>query len=202
MTKLTRAQIQKTLQPGDVILVHYLSKNLVSAGIQFASGGLASHALCCLGGMEVVEADLGGVMHSFVDTYMTGKTRLTVKRMRPVLDHREAAGACVYWRACVSQPYDTFMILHVAAATPIRRLVLPVCPPLGRFLLRALGRISWASHTLSTCAELYARGIKVARQKFLRGYDLEDITPEVLLRDAASLETVVVWEAPVFVGGK
>ncbi len=200
--KLTRAQVVATLRPGDVVLVHYLKLNLVSAGIQFASGGLASHALCCLGGLEIIEADIGGVMHTLIDTYLQGQCRLTIKRPRPPMDHRQAAAACTYWRACISQDYDIGMIVHVAATFPIRRMILPVCPPLGRFLLRVLGRVSFARHDLSTCAELYARGLRAALPKFLRTYDPEDITPEVLLRDAAGLETVVVWEGATMARGK
>lgn len=195
--KLTRAQIAATIRPGDVILVHYLHGGFVAAGIQFASGGTASHALCCLGGMEIVEADIGGIMHTYLDNYLTGKCRLTIKRLRPPLDHREMAAACTYWRGCISNPYDLAMIAHVAAAFPIRHLVLPLVPPFGRLLLRILGHLSFASHTLSTCAELGARGIRLPRPKFLRAYAAEDITPEVLLRDVTGLETVVVWDAPV-----
>ncbi len=200
MNKVTRGQIQKLVQPGDVILVHYLQSNVVSAGIQFVSGGDVSHALCCLGGMEIIEADIGGVMHTYLDNYLKGKTRLTIKRLRPALDHREAAAVCTYWRSCISNPYDMLMILHVAIVAPIRRFLLPICPPLGRLLLRALGRFTLASHTLSTCAELFARGIKVPRQKFMREYDLEEVSPAVLLRAAVGLEIVAVLEAPVLTG--
>ncbi len=199
--KITRAQIEKLFQPGDIVVVHYLKENFVSAGIQFASRGRATHALCSLGGMEIVEALIGGVSHSYLDNYLKGQCRLTVKRMKPPLDHREAAGVSLYWRSCISQPYDLGMIAHVAACAPVRWLVLPVFPPLGRFLLRALGRLSWASHTLSTCAELGARGLRVVRPKFLKNYDPEDITPEVLLRDVASLETVAVLEGAVLAKG-
>lgn len=202
MTKITRAQVEKLFQPGDLVVVHYLKENLVSAGIQFASRGTASHILCCLGGMEIVEALIGGVSHSYLDNYLKGNCRLTIKRMRPPLDHREVAGVCLYWRSCVSNPYDVGMIAHVAAEFPVRWIVMPICPPLGRFLLRALGRLSWASHTLSTCAELGARGIRVARKKFLKTYDPEDITPEVLLRDVASLETIAVLEGAVLAPDK
>lgn len=200
--RLLRSQVEAALRPGDVILVHYLKGGIVAAGIQFASGGLASHALCCLGGLEVVEADIGGVMHTFADNYMTGKCRLTVKRLRPALSAAEAADVCAFWRSRVSDPYDLGMIVHVAATVPIRKFVLPLCPPLGRFLLRTLGRFTVADHRLSTCAELAARGLRAARPRFLKAYDQEDITPEVLLRDASSLETVVVWEAPVLANPK
>ncbi len=192
---LTKAQIAKTLKPGDVILVHYLKKNMVSVGIQFASGGTASHALCCIGGLEIVEADLGGIMHTYLDNYLTGKCRLTVKRLRPILTEQETKEVVAFWKTRISDPYDIGMIVHVAATTPIRRLILPIFPPLGRFLLRTMGRFSVASHTLSTCAELCARGLRAARPKFLAEYDQEDITPEVLLRNVRSFETVVVWEA-------
>lgn len=198
--KLTRAQIAATLRPGDVVLVHYLKGGFVAAGIQFVSGGSASHALCCLGDLEVVEADLGGVMHTYVDNYMTGKCRLTVKRLRAAPDAAEVSKIVKFWRSKISDPYDIGMIFHVAAGFPIRRLLLPLCPPLGRLLLRLMGRFSFASHTLSTCAELAARGLREARPRFLHGYDQEDITPEVLLRDAASLETIVVWDAPLLAG--
>lgn len=197
MNKITRSQIAKLFQPGDLVIVHYIHGGVVAAGIQFFSGGKASHVLCCLGGMEIVEADIGGVMHTLLDNYLTGKCRLTIKRCRPGLDHREVSGALMYWRSCISQPYDLAMIAHVFAAWPARKIVMPICPPLGRLLLRALGRMSFASHTLSTCAELGARGLRIPRSKFLKGYDAEDITPEVLLRDAAGLETIAVLEAPV-----
>lgn len=195
--RLTRSHIEKTIKPGDIILVHYIKESVISAGIQFASGGTASHALCCLGGMELVEADIGGVMHTMIDNYLTGKCRLTIKRIRKPLFSHEAAQVCAYWRECISNSYDMGMILHVALVAPIRRLVLPVFPPLGRFLMRLIGRIPLASHTLSTCAELGARGLREARPKFLRAYNPEDVTPEVLLRDATGLETVAVWDAPL-----
>lgn len=196
-TRLTRKQIEETLKPGDVILVHYVKKGVVSAGIQFASGGLASHALCCLGGMEIIEADIGGVMHTLLDNYLTGKCRLTVKRLRPALYSHEAAQACAFWRSKISDPYDLGMIVHSAVVFPIRRFLLPVCPPLARLLLQLCGRFTVASHDLSTCAELYARGLRQPRPKFLAAYDQEDITPEVLLRNARSLTTVAVWDEPM-----
>lgn len=197
--RLTRAQIADIIRPGDGILVHYLEPNIISVGIQFASKGTASHALCCLGGMEIVEADIGGVMHTYLDNYLTGKCRLTIKRLRPELDHGDAARACDYWRSCISQPYDMGMIAHTILVTPVRRWIQPICHPLGRFLLRAIGILPLASHRLSTCGELIARGWRTVRPKFLRGYDAEDILPEVLLRDAAGLEIVAVWDAPVLI---
>lgn len=200
--RLTLEQIRKTVQPGDIVVVHYLHGGVVAAGIQFASKGTASHALCCLGGNEVVEALIGGVAHSYLDNYLRGECRLTIKRLRPNLEHGEAAKVCDYWRSCISHPYDLGMILHVALVTPIKRVVLPIFPPLGRLLLRAVGHLPFASTTLSTCAELGARGLRLARPKFLRAYAPEDITPEVLLRDATGLDTVVVWDAPVIVGAK
>lgn len=195
--RLTRAQISDTIRAGDVIVVHYLKANVVSAGIQFASGGTASHALCCLGGMEIVEADIGGVMHTYLDNYLTGKCRLTIKRMRPELNYADAARACDYWRSCISQPYDMGMILHTALVSPIRRFVIPILPVCGRLLLRGIGLLPLASHRLSTCAEIWARGMRLPRPKLLRTYDFEDITPEVLLRDAAGLETVAVWDGAI-----
>lgn len=192
--KLTRTQIAATVKPGDLIVVHYLHPGFVGAGIQFASGGTASHALCCLGGMEIVEADIGGVMHTYLDNYLTGKCRLTIKRLRPELSHYEAGDVCTYWRSCISNTYDLGMIVHAALVSPVRRLLAPRLPRLARVLLRLIGRIPLASHTLSTCAELGARGERRARPRFLKLYAPEDITPEVLLRDAAGLETVAVWD--------
>lgn len=201
-TKLTREQIEQTVKAGDIILVHYLKGGVVAAGIQFASGGKASHALCCLGGMEIIEADIGGVMHTFLDNYLTGKCRLTVKRITPSLNPAELAETLGFWRSKVSDPYDYGMIAHVAATWPVRHLILPVCPPLGRLILRGLSRISVASTKLSTCAELCARGLRAGRAKFLSEWSQEDITPEVLLRNARSLQTIAVWDAPVLVASQ
>lgn len=200
--RITRAQILDIIKPGDVILVHYMQASLVSVGIQFASGGQASHALCCLGGMEIIEADIGGVMHTYLDNYLTGKTRLTIKRLRPELTEAEAHKVCDYWRSCISQPYDFGMILHAAIVSPIRRLIMPICPPLGRLILRLLSKVTLANHKLSTCAELAARGLRTTRSKFLRSYDAEEITPVVLLHDATGLETVRVLDEAVLVGAR
>lgn len=199
---LTRDQILELIQPGDVILVHYMQAGLVSAGIQFASGGTVSHALCCLGGMEIVEADIGGVMHTYLDNYLTGKCRLTIKRMRPELTQPEMHKVCEYWRSCISQPYDFGMIVHAAIVSPIRRLLMPLCPPLGRFVLKALAKITFADHKLSTCAELGARGLRLVRPKFMRSYDADEITPAALLNDATTLEAVRVLDQPVLVVGR
>lgn len=198
--RLTPAQIKETVHPGDLIIVQYLDPNVVAVGIQLATGGRASHVLCCLGGLEIVEADIGGVMHTYLDNYLKGKCRLTVKRLYPELSHYEAAKVCDYWRGCISQPYDIGMILHVALASPVRRLILPIIPPLGRLLLRIISWLPIASNKLSTCAELGAIGLRQSRPKFLRNYDSNDITPEALLRDATSLRSVVVWDSPVIVG--
>lgn len=197
--KLTRTQILATIKPGDLIVVHYTHPGFVGAGIQFASGGNASHALCCLGGMEIVEADIGGVMHTYLDNYLTGKCRLTIKRLRPALSHYEAADVCAYWRGCISNTYDVGMIVHAALVAPVRRFVSPRLPRVARLLLRVIGMIPLASATLSTCAELGARGERKARPRFLKLYAAEDITPEVLLRDAAGLETVAVWDEATLV---
>lgn len=199
--KLTRAQINAAIRPGDVILVHYLKGGMVAAGIQFASGGTASHALCCLGGMHVVEADIGGVMHTFLDNYLTGKCRLTVKRIEPELLPHEAAKVCDYWRSCISNKYDLGMILHVALVFPVRRFLLPVLPRMAKIMLWLIGCLPLASTKISTCAELGARGLRKERPRFLRSHDDDEITPEVLLRDARGFRTVVVWDEPVLAGG-
>lgn len=191
--KLTRAQILATIKPGDLIVVHYIHPGIVGAGIQWASGGKASHALCCLGGMEIVEADIGGVMHTYLDNYMTGKCCLTIKRLRPNLSAYEASLACAYWRSRISYDYDLGMIVHSALVAPVRRFLAPRLPRMSHFLLRLIGLIPLASATLSTCAELGARGARKPRPSFLRHYAPDDITPEVLLRDATGLETVAVW---------
>lgn len=195
MTQLTRAQIEAAVRPGDVILVHYVKKNVVAAGIQFFEEGKASHALCCLGGMDVVEADLGGIMRTSLDSYLRGHCRLTVKRLRPEPTDREVVAMRAYWLSRVGDPYDVAMILGMVPILVIRKLLHPLSPAFARWAARQLPNLM-GSLTLNTCAELWVRGVRMAKRVLLTAYKPDNCTPETILRDP-HLEIVQVWDSPV-----
>ena len=75
---------------------------------------------------------------------------------------------------------------------------LPRFPRLARFLLRVISRVM--GHQAPDCSALWVMGIRKARPAFLRSYeDAEDVTPEIILRDATKLMHVIHWDRPVLV---
>lgn len=199
MTKLTRAQVDGLIKPGDVILVHYLKKDIVAVGIQFFSEGQASHAICSLGGLDAVEADAGGVMHSNLDTYLRGHCRLTIKRLHPAPTQDELKAMKSYWLARVGDPYDFGMILGMVPIFIARRFLHHFSASLARAVVRNWPNL-FGKHNLNTCAELWVRGVRASKRRVLDQYDPENVAPEILMRDA-KLEMVAVYEAPILVQG-
>lgn len=185
--------IQRQARPGDTVLVHYLRADIVSAGIQWWTHGAASHELCCLGGEEIIEADIGGVMHTYLDSYIRGQVRLTLKRPIERLRPAEAGAASYFWATQVARPYGWGSIGQAFLAVPTRRLILPRAPALGRALLRAE---AWAfRHARPDCSALWLAGLRTKRPNFFSGYATDEVTPETVLRDQKWTETIAVWEA-------
>ncbi len=196
MTRITRAQIDETLQAGDLIIVHYLHGGVVAAGIQWWTHGHASHVLNSLGGNSIVEEDIGGASHGYLDTYLYGQCRLTIKRILPHLSPVEKNRVVSYWLGLVGQPYGWRSVVASFFAVPIRRYLLPRFPGPARFALRVVSRV--VGHGQPDCSASWVMGVRRPRPRLLAGYDAEDVTPETLLRDAKLLP-VAVWDAPVLV---
>lgn len=200
MNKITRAQVHATVHPCDGAAVVYNHGGVVAAGIQFWTGK-ASHFLCLKGGTRVTEEDIGGCMATDLDTYMKGTCSLTILRVMPPLSIHEERLVLDFWESEVATPYGIGSVVRAFLATPVRRYVLPRFPGFGRFALRVLSRVM--GHQAPDCSALWVMGIRKARPAFLRGYDAEEVTPEVILRDAAKLMHVIHWDRPVLsVGGR
>ncbi len=194
--KITTEQLHDTLEAGDVIIIHYLRGDIVSAGIQWWTHGKASHTINSLGADSVVEEDIGGASHTYLDTYMRGQCRLTIKRILPHLRPAEKATMVSYWLNLVGKPYGWKAIIASLFSVPLRRAILPRCPDAARAALRFLSRA--LGHGEPDCSASWVRAARLVRPRILSGYDPDDVTPETLLRDG-HLYTVAVWDAPILV---
>lgn len=198
--KLTHAQVNEYFKHGYVVFVEYLREDLAQRGIQYAQGGRGPvHVLCCLGGRSIVEEDLGGCMLTDLATYLRGQCTLTVKKPRL---HRTRAQEEVvehYWVGQVGTGYDVGMIVGMVPILFARRVLGLFSKAAAKWALRHLGNLL-ASHTSSTCAELYARGQRKVQPDFLKGFPDGNIFPWLLNRDAKDLELVIHLEKPVLLG--
>lgn len=190
--RLTKSQVRDKVRMGDTIIVHYNHGGVVAAGIQWYTKGDASHELCCLGGFDIIEADIGGVMHTNLDTYLRGTCRLTLRRPRPGLLNHERAAMREYWVSQVAKPYGFGAIAQSLIAVPVRGYLLPRFPRLARAVLTALAFVF--RNARPDCSALYAEGWRRARKGVLPGYDSEEVTPELLLRTQSGIETISVWD--------
>lgn len=197
MTTISRADIDVLIRPGDVIAVEYLKKDAVADLIGFGEEDSATHALCCLGGVDIVEACITGVTESNLRNYLRGNCRLTVRSASPAPNYEQAEKAVKFWLDRVNDPYDLKMIIGCIPILAAKHV-------LGFFSKRAAG---WAirkmpnllaSSNLSTCAELAAKGLYEFNATVFIGYHLDNITPGILRTDE-SLTTKTVLDAVTLV---
>ena len=195
--KLTRAQIEAVLRAGDGIAVEYIHGGIVAAGIQFFEEGRASHFLCSAGRLDTIEEDIGGCMATRLDTYLKGKCSLTVVRIDPPLSPEEVGEVLRFWNDEVSNSYGFGSVLRGGFAEVIRHWVLPVAPPLARFMLRVFARI--VGHQPPDCSALWVMGHRKMRPGIFRGWDSEEVTPAEAIRPRPNVKHVVRWDRPILV---
>lgn len=196
MIQITQAEINSLCLPGDVVAVEYLRTDLVATGISLAEGGKATHALCCLGGLDVVEAAITGVQEVNMRNYLRGNCKLTIRSAKPFPKPEEAALATKFWVDRVNDPYDLKMIAGEGFLLVADRLIGLFSERASAWVLRKVPNIL-ASKTLSTCAELCARGLWQFSPGVL-AYPPGNITPEILRTDD-SLVTKTILDGAVLV---
>lgn len=194
---ITRSEIVALCRQGDVIAVEYLKHDLTSNAISLFEGGSATHALCCLGGLDIVEASITGVIESNLHNYLRGNCRLTIRCADPVPTPMEAKRAADFWLARVNDPYDWGMIFGSVPVLLSHRLLSLFSQKLGAWALQHVPNILGSSN-LSTCAELAARGVREFNLIAFRVYSMENVDPEILRTDS-SLTTKIVLDAPVLI---
>lgn len=193
---VTREYVENLVQPGDVISVEYLRTDLVATGISLAEEGRATHALCCLGGLDVVEAAITGVQEVNLRNYLRGNCVLTIRRGDPAPTPQEARKVTKFWLERVNDPYDLWMIAGMVFILMGKHLVGLFSERAAAWVIRRVPNVL-ASRTLSTCAELGARGLW-CYDPHLMPYVAGDIYPE-LLRVDPSLRTEAVLVGAVLV---
>jgi hypothetical protein len=200
MEKITRAQVKDLFLPGRVVSVEYLKKDLTADLIDLAHrGGRATHALCCMGGLDIVEATAFGVSETNLHNYLRGNCRLTVRETRPAPSEEQAELATDFWDKRVLDPYDWGMILGTIPIAIARHVIGFFSRRLGDKLTQKMPNLL-ASSSLSTCAELAARGVRQFNLKAFAKYgDAAKIDPEILRTDN-SLRTVVILNGALLEG--
>lgn len=194
---LTREEVEALFRPGDVVAVEYIKKDITADIIGLAEGDPATHVLCCLGGLDIVEASITGVIESNLHNYLRGNCRLTVRCASPAPTNSEAERAANFWLSKVNDPYDWGMILGSAPVLFAKHALGFFSKDLGDWALSHMPNLLGSSN-LSTCAELGARGIREFNLIAFRGYSMENVTP-CILRTDPNLETKAVLDAPVLV---
>ncbi len=194
---ITRAEVEELVLPGDVIAVEYLDKGIVADGISLLENGAATHALCCLGGVDIVEAAVTGVQESNLRNYLRGNAILTIRSATPEPTPTEAKLATDFWLKCVNEPYDSQMIVGMVFILFAKYIVGLAYKPAGDYVLRHMPNFL-ASGRLSTCAELGARGLWQFNPSLFAGYPAGNIDPE-LLRTHDSLNTKAVLTGAILV---
>ena len=177
--------------------VHYLKQDLTSEIIEEGEGNhrAATHALCCQGGLDIVEATALGVFETNLHNYLRGNCVLTVRESIPTPNAAQAKRATKFWDARVLDPYDWGMIFGTLPVVFCHYVLGFLSKRLGDWAVRKMPNIL-ASSSLSTCAELAARGLREFMTTALSGYDVRNVTPEVL-RTHKSLHTKAILERPV-----
>lgn len=198
MNAITRAEIELLVCPGDVIAVEYLKKDLTADIISGSEGDPASHALCCLGGLDIVEASSTGVIESNLRNYLRGNCRLTVRCANPVPNPEEARLATEFWLDRVNDPYDWGMIFGSAPIVIATKLLGLFSKRLSLLAAQKMPNLL-ASNALSTCAELGARGIHQFDPLVCSGYPLDNVTPGIL-RTHPSLTTKAILNGATLIG--
>lgn len=197
INKITRADIDVLCRPGDVIAVEYLKKDLTANAISFLEEGSATHALCCMGGLDVVEACITGVTESNLHNYLRGNTRLTVRSTKPAPSLEESEKATDFWSARVNDPYDIGMIFGSIPILLAKNFLGFFSKSAGEWAFQKMPNLLGKSN-LSTCAELGVRGIREFCPTVFTGYSPENINPE-MLRTHPSLDTKAILDGAVLI---
>lgn len=197
MENVTRADIDVLCRPGDVIAVEYLRKDAVADAISFGEGDPATHALCCLGGLDIVEACITGVTESSLRNYLRGNCRLTVRCADPRPDAAQARKATDFWLARVNDPYDLWMIIGCIPVLLAKHILGFFSKAAASWAIKKMPNVL-ASGNLSTCAELAARGLREFTLTAFRAYEVDGVEPGILRTDA-SLTTKAVLDGPVLI---
>lgn len=194
---ITRSEVESLFCPGDVVAVEYLNSGEIQAAIVMAEDGKASHALCCLGGLDIVEASVTGVQASSLRNYLKGNCRLTVRTTLTIPTPEQAQKATSFWKARINDKYDFGMILGMVPILFAKHILGFISVDLGNWALQKMPNLC-ASSNLSTCAELAAKGLREFDLVALYKYPVENVDPEILRLDP-SLNTKAVLDAATFV---
>lgn len=199
MNSVTRLQLDGLVRPGDVIAVEYLNPEDIDVIIKFAEKGKASHALCCLGGLDIVEAlaTANAVKESSLSDYLKGNCKLTVRCSIPDPTPGQAEKAVDFWLARVNDPYDWGMIVGMAPILICQRVIGFFSKKAGIWCAQNLPNFL-ASKKLNTCAEVATRGLREFSLVALYKYRVENVDPEILRTDP-SLRTKIVLDGAVLV---
>ncbi len=194
---ITRAEVDALFRPGSVVAVEYVHRDVVALAIRVAEQGKASHALCCLGGLDIVEATVVGVSETNLHNYLRGNCILTVRSAIPAPTALQAQKAMVFWSARVNDPYDYWMILGSIPVLLSKFLIGLFSKRLAAKAVRHMPNFL-ASSNLSTCAELAVRGLREFSSSSFIGYFIGNINPEILRTDPC-LNTDAVLVAPTLI---
>lgn len=197
MNTISRADIDVLCQPGDIIAVEYLKKDSTAELIGLGEGGQATHALCCMGGLDIVEASITGVIESNLHNYLRGNCRLTVRSADPAPTSEQSAKATKYWSDRVNDPYDWGMIFGMVPILLAKHVLGFFSTSASTWALKKMPNLLASSNT-NTCAELGARGLREFTLIAFCSYNVENIDPEILRTDP-SVHTKAVLEAAVLV---
>lgn len=200
MIRLTREQIEDLVQPGDHILVHYMRPNPIQSAIRDLSDGPWMHALKCLGGLLLTEADVVGVVRSSLKNYLQGDCRLLLRRPRPRFTAPEESKSCRAALAMVGDDYDFGMILGMVNLYLVRDILRPVAPRAATWAMKHLKNL-YADPSRTTCAEHVVRADRAARHDIMSGWPAENISPNQLAR-SDDYKTVADWHAPLLIGDR
>jgi len=196
MLSLTLPQVHALFRPADVITVEYLCPDAAQRIISVAEEGQAEHALCCLGGLDIVEAAAIGVQRTSLYNYLKGNCRLTLRRANPVPTIAEARLAGDFWLARVNDPYDWGMILGMAPILLAKNVLGAISPAAGNWALTKMPN-RLASSNLNTCAELAIKGLRQFRPAAGGDVPSANYVPETLRTDP-TLTTVTILDAAQF----
>lgn len=195
---ITRSEIEEMCRPGDVIAVEYIQRDTTATIISLAEdGGKATHALCCLGGLDIVEASISGVIESNLGNYLRGNCRLTIRSTINPPTPGQQEKVCNFWLSQVNHKYDWGMVIGYVPVIVLKKLVGLFSKNLSDQIVHKFPNMI-ANSNLSTCAELAALGLHEFDLISFHSYNLENVTPEILRTDS-SLITKIVLNAATLV---
>jgi hypothetical protein len=199
VNNITLEDVDRIFLAGRVVAVTYVDRDLTADVIGEAEGNLrgATHALCCMGGLDIIEATAFGVAETNLKNYLKGNCILTVREAIPQPSEWTAKHATYFWNDRVLDPYDWGMIFGTLPVVIVRHTIGLFSRGLSDYICQRMPNLL-ASSSLSTCAELAVRGLRKFYQGALGNFSLGEIEPEDLRIDS-SLNTVAVLVSPVFV---